>query len=162
MRHNSDVKRVIKLLTNYSEPWIIDIKKAKAKLYSDQFISEECIVCKVYSSKEEYDERIALDFDNPNFPPRLIFPEYYLTLSDNEILKDLSQREIDNTEYEEETREKRFKNNDSRLRFTVNLTKEQFDLLVKNNILDKKDWDRQYRRLCESYPLSDFMYDKRI
>jgi hypothetical protein len=144
------IEEIVKVLVKYENPYITDITVTEAKVYSAQTITEPCITCLVYRSKEEAEER-ALSHISP-IMYKLIFPEYYTELTNDEIIKQMCQ--------------KRYLANDKRLSIQLNLYRiteqEYYDLIevvenskLSNNIkkvITRSKWEDEYNNLVESSP----------
>ena len=157
------VKEVAKLLLSYSNPYITEIEIKEEKVYDLQTSTEPCVVCFVYRSYEELEER-CMDHNSP-FPYQLIFPEYYLTSSDEEILKDVEERKADYKNFIIKKRKNKYNDNKEKLDIDISLSKiskqEYYDLveLVKNSNLSDKikksfdydNWTKEYNNLVQSF-----------
>lgn len=154
------VVEIAMLLCGYEDPYITHITTKNAKIYSAQTVTEQCITCFVYESKEEDEER-ARDHISP-FSHLLIFPEYYMRMSDEEILKDVKERKQDYQNYIEELRQNRYEANHKKLDIILNLDEiseqEYYDfieLIEKSDVSDKikkaitrSKWEDAYNKLA--------------
>lgn len=154
------VVEIAKLLCGYEDPYITQITTKNAKVYSAQTVTEPCITCFVYESEEEDEER-ARDHVSP-FSHLLIFPEYYMRISNEEILKDVEERKQDYKHYIEELRQNKYEANNKKLDIRLDLEEiseqEYYDfleLIEKSNVSDKikkaitrSKWEDAYNKLA--------------
>lgn len=163
MINEERVKEIVKILIpKYKNPVISTIKIKDEKVFRAQTVTESCVVCYVYENTDVI-EQLSMDHQ-PSFIYELVFPEYYLELSDAEILKDVKERNEDYITGTKQLRQKRFLARDKKLDINLSLevTEEDYnnliDVIQKSNLDDtiksiftKDKWDNAYENLVDSY-----------
>lgn len=158
IRHR--VVEIAMLLCGYKDPYITQVTTKNAKVYSAQTVTEPCITCFVYESEKEDEER-SINHISP-FSNLLIFPEYYIGMSNEEILKDVEERKQDYKHYIEKLRQNRYEATNKKLDIILDLDEiseqEYYDfleLIEKSNVSDKikkaitrSKWEDAYNKLA--------------